>query len=54
MGYLFVVFGGLAYWWDTNGFAYPGHGSKTAPVCGGLILLAEFVLVALSDSDANR
>ena len=54
LGSLFVVVGGFDYWWDTSGYAYPERASKTVPVCGGLILLAEFVLMALRDSDPHR
>jgi len=49
LGLLLLVFGGFAYWVDTSGYSYPEHASMVLPVCGALILLAEFVLVALSD-----
>ena len=50
-GLVLLLFGGFGYWWDTNGYAYPAHRSLTLPVCGALILVAEFVLMARSDAN---
>jgi hypothetical protein len=54
LGVLFFVFGGFAYWWDSGGFSSPGQASRVVPVCGVLILLAEFVLIALGDDAPDR
>ena len=51
LGLLLLVFGGFGYWWDTNRYADPAHGSLTLPVCGALILIADFVLMARSNAN---
>lgn len=51
LGFVMLVFGWFAYWWDSSSYTYPERGNLAVPICGALILLAEFVLVARSDAD---
>lgn len=50
LGFLMLVFGWFSYWWDTSSYTYPERGNLAVPICGALILVAEFVLAARSEA----